>query len=230
MKRLLPGILLFLLFSVQVFAQKNDFGKELYVGVGGGALMTTVDFVPAVLQKSHLGIHGGISAKYISEKNLGLLLELNYAQRGWTEDFPPENGFAYNKTLHYLEVPFMTHIYFGRSVRFIINAGPQLGFLLGSSENMNEALSADVAARREENPDEQIGMQYVLEPRSFDYGLVGGVGMELKTGAGNVELEGRYYFGLGDVFENRKTQENFFFNRSAHRIIEAKLSYFFKVK
>ncbi len=95
---------------------------------------------------------------------------------------------------------------------------------------MNEALSADVAARREENPDEQIGMQYVLEPRSFDYGLVGGVGMELKTGAGNVELEGRYYFGLGDVFENRKTQENFFFNRSAHRIIEAKLSYFFKVK
>ncbi len=92
MKRLLPEILLFLLFSVQVFAQKNDFGKELYVGVGGGALMTTVDFVPAVLQKSHLGIHGGISAKYISEKNLGLLLELNYAQRGWTEDFPPENG------------------------------------------------------------------------------------------------------------------------------------------
>ena len=230
MKRLLPGILLFMLFTVQVFAQKNDFEKEFYIGVGGGAFMSTVDFVPAVLQKPSLGIHGGISAKYISEKHLGLMVELNYAQRGWTEDFPPENGFAYDKTLHYLEVPFMTHVYFGRSVRFIINAGPQLGFLLGSSENMNEALSADVAARREENPDGQIGMQYVLEPRSFDYGLVGGVGMELKTGAGNVELEGRYYFGLGDVFENRKTQENFFFNRSAHRIIEAKLSYFFKVK
>ncbi|HMM17211.1 MAG: porin family protein [Petrimonas sp.] len=230
MKRLLPGILLFMLFTVQVFAQKNDFEKEFYIGVGGGAFMSTVDFVPAVLQKPSLGIHGGISAKYISEKHLGLMVELNYAQRGWTENFPAESGFSYSKTLNYLEVPFMTHIYFGNNVRFVINVGPQLGFLLGSSNHMNEALSANITAKREENPEAQIGMQYILDPGSFDYGLIGGIGMELKTGAGNVGLEGRYYFGLGDVFENRKTKENFFFSRSAHRIIEAKLSYFFKVK
>lgn len=230
MKRSLPEILLFLLFSVQVFAQKNDFEKEFYIGVGGGAFVSTIDFIPAVLQKPSFGIHGGISAKYISEKHLGLMVELNYSQRGWTEDFSTESGFSYNKTLNYLEVPFMTHILFGNNVRFVINAGPQLGLLLGSSDHMNEALSANIAAKREENPEARIGMQYILKPKSFDYGIIGGVGMELKTGAGNVELEGRYYFGLGDIFENRKTKENFFFNRSAHCIIEAKLSYFFKVK
>ena len=73
MKRFLP-IFLFFLISVQLFAQKKEFEKELYVGVGGGALMSSVDFMPNVLQKQHLGIHGGISAKYITEKHLGLLL------------------------------------------------------------------------------------------------------------------------------------------------------------
>lgn len=190
--------------------------------------MSSVDFMPAVLQTQHFGIHGGISAKYISENHLGLLLELNYAQRGWTEDFPVESGFAYSRTLHYLEIPFMTHVYFGRKVRFVINAGPQLGFLLGTSANMNDALANDIADKKQQNP--SIGMQYSSEPRNFDYGIIGGIGMELNTGVGNIELEGRYYFGLGDVFENRKSKEAFYFNRSAHRIIEAKLSYFFKVK
>ncbi len=228
MKRFLP-IFLFFLISVQLLAQKKEFEKELYVGVGGGALMSSVDFMPNVLQKQHLGIHGGISAKYITEKHLGLLLELNYAQRGWTEDFPAESGFSYTKTLNYLEIPFMTHVYFGKKVRFVINAGPQLGFLLGSSQNMNDALAADIAAKKQQNPDAPIGMQYSLEPRKFDYGLIGGIGMELKTGVGNIELEGRYYFGLGDVFESRKSKEDFYFNRSAHRIIEAKLTYYYRI-
>ncbi|MDO5523190.1 MAG: porin family protein [Bacteroidia bacterium] len=228
MKRLLPVFFLFFLFSLQVSAQNNEFEKELYIGVGGGALMSSIDFVPSVLQGQHFGIHGGVSAKYISEKHLGLLLELNYAQRGWTEDFPAESGFAYSRTLHYLEVPFMTHVYFGRKLRFVINAGPQLGFLLGSSATMNDALASDIDAKKQENPN--VGMQYSSKPRNFDYGIVGGIGMELNTGVGNIELEGRYYFGLGDVFENRKSKDDFYFNRSAHRIIEAKLSYFFKVK
>ena len=53
----------------------------------------------------------------------------------------------------------MTHIYFGKKVRFLINAG-RSGFLLSSSDNMNDALAADIAARREADPDTQIGMQY----------------------------------------------------------------------
>ena len=229
MRQLIAGILLFLC-SAQISAQKNQFDKELYIGVGGGAFASSVDFSPSVSQQPFIGIHGGVSAKYISEKHLGLLVELNYAQRGWMEDFSPESGFSYDKRLNYLELPFMTHVYFCKKVRFLINAGPQLGFLLSSSDNMNDALAADIAARREADPDTQIGMQYTLEPRRFDYGLVGGVGMEVRTGAGSLQLEGRYYFGLGDIFENRKSKADFFFSRSAHRIIEAKLSYLFKVK
>ena len=30
--------------------------------------------------------------------------------------------------------------------------------------------------------------------------------MTLQTGIGNFDLEGRYYFGLGDVFESRRSK------------------------
>lgn len=229
MKRILPIILWLFLFALPASAQKKQFEQEFYIGAGGGALMSSVDFVPAVLQKSHYGVYGGVSAKYISEKSLGLILELNYAQRGWTEDFAPESGFAYDRTLHYLEIPLMTHVYFGNNVRFVINAGPQLGFLLKSNAAMNEALSNDIETQKQQNPTAPIGMQYSSDSRNFDYGLIGGAGIELKTGAGNIQLEGRYYFGLGDIFENRKSKDNFF-NRSAHRVIAAKLTYYFELK
>lgn len=225
MKKINIALLLCLVFFIKTSAQKNDFEKQLYVGFGGGALVSSIDFMPTVLQKTNIGIHGGISAKYLTEKSLGLLLELNYAQRGWSEDFEEQPEFAYNKTLNYLEIPFMTHIYFGNKIRFVINAGPQVAFLLGSSSNMSDALKDYIDGT------DRMGMQYALDLRKFDYGLTGGAGIELKSGAGNLQLEGRYYFGLADIFENRKSRkEQFFFNRSAHRIIEAKLSYYFRVK
>lgn len=230
MRKLTVVAVLLVQFFGQAFSQNNDFEKQLYVGFGGGAQLSSVDFVPSVLQKNNIGIHGGISAKYIAEKHLGLLLELNYAQRGWTEDFEDRTDLAYARTLNYLEMPFMTHVYFGNKVRFVFNAGPQIAFLLGSSATMSDALKKEIDELKETSTT-KVGVQYESDLRRFDYGLTGGAGIEFKSGAGNFQLEGRYYFGLGDIFENRKSRkEKFYFNRSAHRIIEAKLSYYFRIK
>lgn len=230
MKKITVAFLLLFILIGNAFSQKEEFQKQLYIGFGGGALTSSIDFLPSVLQKTNLGIHGGISAKYITEKSLGLLLELNYAQRGWTEDFEDQPEFSYSRTLNYLEMPFMTHIYFGNKIRFVINAGPQIAFLLGSSDQISDALKADVDANQE-FASYIVGAQYKLDLKKFDYGIVGGAGIELKSGVGDLQLEGRYYFGLADIFENRKSKkEQYFFNRSGNRIIEAKLSYFFKMK
>lgn len=230
MKALSSAVVLFFLFSVSLFAQKKEFKPELYIGVGGGALMSQVDFLPNVPQKQQIGIHGGVSARFISQEHLGVQLEINYAQRGWTESFSDAPDFSYHRNLHYVEIPLMTHVYFGKKVRFIIHAGPQLGFLLGNSAVMSDALQADIDAKKQQNPDRKIGMQYSSQPRKFDYGLLGGIGMEFTSPIGNFELEGRYHFGLGDIFENRKTKEDFYFGRSANRGIIAKISYYFKMK
>ncbi len=225
-------VLLFSMFLTvtTLFAQKESARNELYLGAGGGVVFSNIDFMPTVEQTEHMGILGGISLKYISEKHLGLIAELNYVQKGWTEAFEPDSEFSYQRTLSYLEMPFLTHIYFGNKTRFIINAGPKISYLLGEQQQMSSALADDLAQRREADPDAPIGVQYgsIDEMKWFDYGLLGGLGLELKTDIGDLNLEGRYYFGLADLFTNRRS-ENAYFSRSAHRIIEGKLTWYFKI-
>jgi hypothetical protein len=232
MKPFLTLSLLVLLGAAPLHAQqKNPFKGELYLGAGGGGLFSKVDFVPSVPMVFKQGIYGGLSAKYISEKNLGLIMELNVAQRGWKEEFDASSGFSYSRTLTYIEVPFMTHIYFGDKMRFVVNAGPQVSLLIGDNQQMNQALADDVDARRKAaEAGERIGMQYkgMYEPKRIDYGLTGGIGMEFKTGVGDFDLEGRYYFGLGDIFTSRRSEQAYF-SRSAFRIIEAKLTYYIRI-
>jgi hypothetical protein len=231
MKSFLTLSLLVLLGAAPLHAQKkNPFKGELYLGVGGGGLLSKVDFVPSVPMVFKQGIYGGLSAKYISDKNLGLIMELNFAQRGWKEEFESSSGFSYSRTLNYIEVPFMTHVYFGEKMQFVVNAGPQISLLVGDSQKMNQALSDDVDARREANPGVRIGMQYkgMYELKRVDYGLTGGIGMVFKTGVGDFDLEGRYYFGLGDIFTSRRSAQAYF-SRSAFRIIEAKLTYYIRI-
>lgn len=211
-------------------AQKETFKGEFYLGAGAGSTFSKVDFVPGVPLAFKQGLYGGVTAKYISEKHLGLIVEINFAQRGWEEEFDASSDFSYSRTLNYIEIPFMTHVYFGEKTRFIVNAGPQISLLVGDSQKMSQALSDDVDARRAADPDERIGMQYegMYELKRIDYGLVGGIGMEFKTGIGDFDLEGRYYFGLGDIFTSRRS-EDAYFSRSAFRIIEAKLTYYIRI-
>lgn len=232
MKRVIFILLtLAVLASDSLYAQRENFQGEFYFGAGAGPSLTRVDFLPTVPQAQKSALLGGIAAKYISQKNLGLVVEANYSQRGWQEEFDPESDFSYNRTLNYLEIPFMTHVYFGKRTRFIVNVGPQISFLLSEDQEMSQALADDVEARREANPDLIIGNQYnpISEMQRVDYGFIGGMGIEIQTGVGNFDLEGRYYFGLGDIFTSRRS-ENAYFGRSAHRLIEGKLTYYIKIR
>jgi hypothetical protein len=231
MKQFILFLLISLLGYSSLYGQIKTFDNELHIGIGAGAYASTVDFVPSIPQTQKIDFFGGISAKYITQKHLGLIVEANFSRRGWEEEFNDEPDFSYSRTLNYIEVPFMTHIYFGNKTRFIINAGPQISFLLNDLQEMSAALSADIEERRALDPGAPIGVQYgsYEQLSRFDYGIVGGVGMEVQTGIGNFDLEGRYYFGLGNVFESRRSQ-NAYFGRSAHRIFEAKLTYYVKIR
>lgn len=216
-------LLAILVFPFQGNAQKSNFRGEFYVGGGGGILYSMVDFVPNIPQNYRMGYHAGISVKYISEKHLGLIGEVNLAQRGWKEKFEDNPDFSYSRALNYLEVPLMTHVYFGKKTRFIFNVGPQISFLLSNSSSMNDALKSAVDASKIEKI-----QQYKEPQRTFDYGLIGGVGMALKTGIGDFDLEGRFYFGLGDIFDSRISTKSHF-SRSASRSIQAQLTYYIKL-
>jgi hypothetical protein len=242
MRRLLFFIFTTVLSINHLQAQRVQPQSEFYVGVSGGALMSKVDFMPRISQDIRLGFQGGIAAKFISEffnegggARAGVIGELNFQQRGWIESFNDEQtelGFSYSRALNYISIPFMTHVNAGRgNIRFIFNAGPQVSILLSDSQNMSQALANEIAGQQAAHPGAPIGVQYQSfdHLKRIDYGIVGGLGVQLKTGLGDFDLEGRYNFGLADVFESRRSQ-NAYFSRSAHRITEVKLTYYISIK
>lgn len=223
-------VLLIITLSVHTINAQSGFKPEWNVGIGGGPTFSTLDFQGFYNQgnvstKNYTQFHGGVAVRYIAEKNVGIIAELNYSQQGWKGEYKDYPQFEHSHRLTYLELPVLTHIYFGSDkVRFIANLGPKIQVLLSESEYINEALANSIA----NNENGLVTLQYNRNAeKKFDYGITAGLGMELRTGIGNFTLEGRYYFGLGDIYDNKKTADNF--SRSANRTISAKLTYYVKL-
>ena len=61
----------------------------------------------------------------------------------------------------------------------------------------------------------------------FDFGIVAGLGMEYSIPhVGHFLLEGRYYYGLGNIYGDSKRD---YFGKSNHSNIVVKLSYLFDI-
>lgn len=222
MKRTLTTITT-LLLTLVLHAQIEEPRSILEIGLAGGADLSSMDFQPTVRQKNLMGYNGGLSVRYTSEKYFNMIcgaqLEANFAQHGWEEDFDDKTGNSYSHTLNYIEIPFLAHLAFGKEphgLQFFINLGPQIGFLLSESEKYTGTWDASSRPSATRNI-------YGKKPdNTFDYGILGGLGLELRTKAGNFFVEGRYYYGLGDIFNNSKTDD---FGRSAKMTIYARLGY-----
>lgn len=213
-KRSLITVIICLIAVSSAQAQK-DFRQELAVGASFGVTFSSVSFSPEKVKESQLmGFNGGATIRWITEKNLGLQGELNFTQQGWKEKFD-DPGQKYSRTINYVELPILTHIYFG-SKRFhaFLNLGPKIGYAISESteSNINGATTSQSTTAQHDLPVQQ----------KFDWGLCGGPGIELRTGIGYFILEGRYYYALGDIFRSRKEDP---LPKSAGQVISAKLTY-----
>jgi len=214
-------ILLFFILSLPLHAQIGEQRHNFAIGFSGGLNFNKVSFSPTVRQKNLSGITGGFTARYISEKYFkmicGAQLEVNFSQQGWDEYYQDYPDLHYTRKMNYVEIPFLAHLAWGkeRGMQFFINAGPQIGFLINDSEQKsgnwnNYNLEIQQHGKKIEN--------------KFDYGITGGLGLELRTKAGNFLLEGRYYYALSDFYNTTKRD---YFSRAAHGVITAKLTYLF---
>ena len=226
MKRFLT-ISIVLLLSISIKAQIEQPRHILEFGVAGGMNLNKMEFQPTVRQTSLNGMNGGVSLRYTSEKYFSMIcaaqVEVNFAQRGWKEDFDDETGNGYSRTLNYVEVPLLAHLSWGKEERgfqFFVNMGPQFGFFIGEEEKYTGNWQP------QERPISINPIYGKVVENKFDYGIAGGLGVELKTNAGNFFLEGRYYYGLSDIFGNSKTDD---FGRSANQTISIRLGYSIRI-
>lgn len=230
--------------SAGVKAQVGEHRSELSVGVNGGYVMSNVGFNPSIPQKSLGGLTGGLTVRYTCEKYFNsicaLVGEVNYTQTGWKEDIltaedlpviNPVTGVAeeYQRSLTYIQVPLMARMGWGRErkgVQFFCQLGPQIGAFLGDKVTSNfewdKRNTADRIGAQRDAAQDSLPIQ-----RKFDYGIVGGLGLEYShPKVGHFIIEGRYYYGLGDIFNNSKRD---YFGRSNLNNIVIKLTYLFDI-
>ena len=238
-------LILLLLVPMVAKAQVGEYRSDFAVGVNGGYMMSQVSFQPEVPQGWLGGMTGGVSFRYTCEKYFksicAIVAEVNYAQMGWKEtiedkdnnpvyyygDDNKENPLYYERRINYIQIPVMARLGWGRErkgVQAFFQLGPQIGIYMDESTNTNvEPYRATVTPRssvvkaQEDMPVEN----------KFDYGIVGGAGIEFSLPKiGHILLDARYYFGLGNIYGNSK---QYYFGKSNQQAIVIKMSYLFDI-
>ncbi|MEG1615679.1 MAG: porin family protein [Bacteroidales bacterium] len=196
------------------FAQK-PYPKEHSFGITGGVNLSRMSFTPTVLQDYKMGQTMGITWRYVEEKYFGIQAELLYTSKGWKERFDDNPALYYERTLNYIELPVLSHIFFGNHrIKGFVNLGPKFGYYLSDSQKSNIPKGSD----------EDIPAHNLAVSSKVDYGITGGAGMELRFGKHSFLVEGRYYFGLGDIFPNKKKDD---YDASANQTISVAATYLF---
>lgn len=225
MKKLI--IFLTALMSVLALSAETHYKSQVFIGARGGVSLGSVSFSPSVKQTWSMGSTGALSVRYTEEKLFGILAEIGWVTRGWKENFE-ETPLSYSRSLTYINLPILTQIRFGtRRFKTFINLGPQFAYMIGSSiksdfDYMNPASVAGFPSNRQTE-------QMKLEVRNkFDYGICASLGFEFFVQPRHsIMLEGRYYFGLGNIFPARKAD---YFSASRCMSVEVTLGYSFRLK
>jgi len=220
--------LIFTAFLALLATAQTHYEGTIAVGGKAGASLSRVNFNPSVEQTMLPGMTAGVMFRYVEEKNFGLIAELNLTQRGWKENFE-ESDYRYSHRFSYLELPIMTHIFFGNQrVKGFFNLGPELNVMLGNGINSNFSYEEADGLDYFIDDTRHIEQMTMKVNNRFDYGICGGAGMEINLNPKHsLLLEGRFYYGLTDVFPNHKTD---IFSSSNSMSITVTLGYFYRLK
>lgn len=227
---------------VSVRAQVGEYRNDFAIGGGAGMTMTTVNFLPKVPQNQCIGKTVGFTMRYTGEKYFNsicaVVAEVNLAETGWKESILDLNDQPvmrvdgseperYERRLTYLQVPVFARLGWGRERRgmqFFFQVGPQLGFFQSERTEKN----FEIASRNVKDRTSPVYAQDTMAVENkFDYGIAAGMGVELSLSrVGHFLLEGRYYYGLGNLYGNSKRD---YFAISNQQSIVIKLSYLFDI-
>ncbi len=234
LKSLLLGIAL--LIASSMHGQVGEIRNEFAIGVNGGYALNRVTFnQPTIKQSFHGGTSFGLTMRYTCEKYFALCCalqaEVNYTEMGWKELIETSTD-TYERDINYIQVPLLARLAMGREHKGFMGyliLGPQVGFYLNDVEKKGTSDGSEGWTNLTLwNRPNHVTQQYGLPVKNtFEYGITGGLGMELNTEIGHFLLEGRYYYGLSDIFGSSKKDV---FGKSSNGAIIAKASYLFDIR
>lgn len=179
--------------------------------------------------------------------------EVNYVHTGWKERILDINdqpvllhsdttqALRFSRKLTYLQVPVFARMGWGRErsgLQAFFQAGPQLAVYISDQNDANfdvRQTPFNPGPTGNRNPDYQyyertshvVAQDTMAVENKFDYGITVGAGIEFShRRLGHFILEGRYYYGLGNIYGNTKRD---YFARSNYNTINIKLTYLFDI-
>ncbi len=241
MRRLLL-LLLFPFCCLGLSAQVGEYRNDFAMGGSIGMILSEVGFMPEVPQTQHKGTSVGLTFRYTCEKYFSSICavtaEVNYVNVGWTQEILTPNDDPvintatgrpeqYARHLGYLQIPVFARMGWGRErkgFQAFFQVGPQIGVFLTSEVDKNyDYITRNINARTSR----VVAQETMPIEKKFEYGIAGGGGLEFShRKLGHFLLEGRYYYGLGDIYNNSKRD---YFGRSNLTNIVVKFTYLFDV-
>lgn len=191
---------------------------SLHVGGSLGATLSQIAFMPRVPQKQIFGCTSGISASVENSPYTAISVELNYALRGWSEQFSaPRTELAYSRRMHFIEMPLLCQLFYPIGmVRLGIKMGPQVGYMLGEKSWTQGSGFTEREMTRHET----------LASHRLAWGLVGGPLLAFSFGKNRIELEGRFYYGFNDIFNTTVSDP---YSKASEMSVVVKLSYLYQL-
>ena len=184
-----------------------------------------------------------------------IAVELNYTQLGWKENILDYDNqpvplhtdetqtLNYARKINYIQVPLLARLGWGRErsgFQFFIQLGPQVGFYMNdqveSNFDVHDPAFNPVIIDGKYSPEYQyankrvshvVAQDTLAVENKIDYGIDLGAGLEFSNRhVGHFIVEGRYYYGLGNIFGNTKRD---YFGRSNFGSIIVKFTYLFDI-
>ena len=180
--------------------------------------------------------------------------EVNLTQMGWKEDILDFNDqpvvmhsdetqtLQYSRKMSYVQIPVFARLGWGRErkgLQFFFQVGPQIGFFLSEKTESNfdvRQTEFNPGPRNDPNPmykytttrvSDVVAQDTMAVENTFDYGIAAGGGMEFShPKLGHFLVEGRYYYGLGNIYGSSKRD---YFARSNFGNIIIKFTYLFDI-
>lgn len=226
MRKFITALAIIVLCCTTAIAETH-YKPHISIGGRAGVTMSQMSFSPSVKQGWAQGTTGAVTFRYTEEKLFGLIAEIGWVQRGWKEDFE-EFDYSYSRSITYINIPLLTHIYFGsRRFKTFINLGPQFAFYV------SDKIDADFDYR---NPladpgfpkDRMTEQLYDNITGKLDYGICASIGWEFYVKPRHsVSLEARFYYGLGNIFPSSKADT---FGASRNMSLEVTVGYNFRLR
>ena len=212
LKKIILSFLLIIFTIPFVFSQANDFKPYSSFGIKQGLDFSSVLFVPSVKENNQMGYIGGLVYKYQNERLFGLQIELNYIQKGWNEKFDSTKN-SYSRRLEYIELPFITHIVFGKkNLKYYVNLGTAVRYFIGEKENKNLSIGTTEKEYYGKNVENKV-----------EYSALAGAGFVYHSGIGEFQVGFRYQLTFTDIF---KTTDQTYYYQSQNSLFAISVTYF----